>query len=63
MACNKHIQEIEKVAEWWSKVKIPCGAWGARTRDSLLGAIGQTLVGITAQNALNWFAHCGYTFT
>jgi len=28
----------------------------------LLEAIGQALAGVTPQDTLNWFAHCGYNF-
>ncbi len=33
---------------------------GARTHEALQEAIGQALETVTAQDALGWFAHCGY---
>jgi hypothetical protein len=32
----------------------------ARTRDRLEGAIDEALQRITAQDARNWFTHCGF---
>jgi transposase len=46
----------------WSKVKNTLRSLEARTSESLLQAIGQALSQITAQDTLNWFAHCGYNF-
>ncbi|MGH7991740.1 MAG: hypothetical protein ACREDS_16310 [Limisphaerales bacterium] len=50
----------EVVGKMWSKVKNTLRSLEARTRESLLEAIGQALAGITPQDTLNWFAHCGY---
>ncbi len=46
----------------WSKVKNTLRSLEARTRESLLEAIGQALAGITPQDTRNWFGHCGYGF-
>ena len=34
----------------------------ARTHPDLLATIGQALRRVTAQDATNWFAACGYSF-
>jgi hypothetical protein len=44
----------------WSKIKNTLRTLEARTRESLLEAIGQALAGITPQDTLNWFGHGGY---
>ena len=54
--------DLNPIEQMWSKVKNTLRGLEARTPESLLAAIGQALAGITAQDALNWFAHCGYTF-
>jgi transposase len=46
----------------WSKVKGLLRTAQARTRENLLEAIGKALAAVSAQNAQNRFAHCGYTF-
>jgi len=46
----------------WSKVKNFLRGAEARTLAQLLTAIGQALQQITPQDAINWFAHCGYSF-
>jgi hypothetical protein len=46
----------------WSKVKNFLRGSEARTQTQLLTAIGQALRQITSQDAINWFAHCGYSF-
>jgi len=54
--------DLNPIEQMWSKVKNSLRAMEARTQESLLEAIGQALAGITAQDALNWFGHCGYNF-
>lgn len=44
----------------WAKLKAFLRAKAARTREALDQAITETLQTITAQDALGWFAHCGY---
>jgi hypothetical protein len=34
----------------------------ARTWEALVAAIAAALASVTAQDAANWFAHCGYSF-
>jgi transposase len=52
--------DLNPIEQMWSKVKNTLRSLEARTRESLLEAIGRALAGITPQDALNWFAHCGY---
>jgi transposase len=44
----------------WSKLKTFLRAAKARTRDALDAALKQAIEMITAADARNWFAHCGY---
>jgi transposase len=44
----------------FSKLKNSLRKAKARTRESLLEAIGVALDAITAQDAEGWFGHCGY---
>lgn len=44
----------------FSKLKNSLRKAKARTRESLLEAIGQALDGITHHDAQGWFGHCGY---
>ena len=46
----------------WSKVKALLRKAQARTHPDLLAAIALALKAVTAQDALGWFAHCGYSF-
>jgi transposase len=46
--------------EAFSKVKTFVRRQGARTREALQEAMAQVLLLITAQDALGWFAQCGY---
>ena len=54
--------DLNPIEMMWSKVKNFLRAAEARTEEQLLRAIGQALAQITRQDALNWFAHCGYSF-
>jgi transposase len=54
--------DLNPIEQMWSKVKNSLRAMEAPTQESLLEAIAQALAGITAQDALNWLAHCGYNF-
>jgi transposase len=54
--------DLNPIEMMWSKVKNFLRAAEARTEEQLLTAIGQALAQITPQDALNWFAHCGYSF-
>jgi len=44
----------------FGKVKEHLRRAGARTREALDAAIATALATITAQDAANWFRHCGY---
>lgn len=46
----------------WSKVKNLLRGAEARTSEDLLRAVGEALSKVTARDARNWFAHCGYNF-
>ena len=46
----------------WSKVKSDLRTTEARNQQALNDAIAASLASITRQNAINWFASCGYSF-
>jgi transposase len=52
--------DFSPIEEAFSKVKTFLRRQGARTREALQEAISQALLLITPQDALGWFAHCGY---
>ena len=52
--------DFSPIEEAFSKVKTFLRRQGTRTREALQEAIAQVLLLITAQDALGWFAHCGY---
>lgn len=54
--------DLNPIEQMWSKVKAWLRKAEARTQDSLIQAIGLGLEKITRQDAINWFAHCGYSF-
>jgi len=54
--------DLNPIELMWSKVKNFLRGSEARTQPQLLTAIGQALRQITPQDAINWFAHCGYSF-
>lgn len=54
--------DLNPIELMWSKLKALLRATRARTRESLLEAIAKALAAVSAQDAQNWFAHCGYTF-
>jgi transposase len=54
--------DLNPIEMMWSKVKQWLRSVEARTPSDLIAAIGQALTRVTAQDALNWFAHCGYSF-
>ena len=57
-ACSPDLNPIEKM---WSKIKALLRGAAARTPAELVQAIGRALVQVTAQDALGWFASCGYS--
>lgn len=58
-ACSPDLNPIEKM---WSKVKGLLRGAEARTPADLITAIGHALARVTPQDALGWFASCGYSF-
>jgi transposase len=54
--------DLNPIEMMWSKVKNWLRGLEARTHAELILAIGQALARVTPQDALNWFAHCGYSF-
>jgi transposase len=53
--------DLNPIEMMWSKVKQWLRGVAARTPGELIAAIGQALARVTARDALNWFAHCGYS--
>ena len=54
--------DLNPIEMMWSKVKALLRAAEARTHPDLIAAIGQALCAVTSQDAVNWFAACGYSF-
>lgn len=55
--------DLNPIEKMWSKVKQILRSTGARTSKSLLLAIGKALECVTSQDAVGWFASCGYMTT
>lgn len=54
--------DLNPIEKMWSKIKYLLRAAEARTPADLITAIGQALAKVTPQDALGWFASCGYSF-
>jgi len=54
--------DFNPIEKMWSKVKQFLRSAEARTREALVTAIAAALASVTAQDAINWFASCGYSF-
>lgn len=54
--------DLNPIEKMWSKVKALLRRMEARTPAELVRAIGRALAQVTAQDALGWFASCGYSF-
>ena len=54
--------DFNPIEKMWSKLKQILRSLEARTLPSLMAAIGQALEAVTSQDAINWFASCGYHF-
>ena len=54
--------DLNPIEMMWSKVKSLLRQTQARTHHDLLLAIAAALRAVTAQDALGWFAACGYSF-
>jgi hypothetical protein len=52
--------DTDKGRETFSKIKHILRKIGARTKEALIEAMGQALGALSAQDALGFFAHCGY---
>jgi len=53
--------DLNPIEMMWSKIKQWLRSVEARTDGDLIAAIGQALARVTPKDALNWFAHCGYS--
>jgi transposase len=53
--------DFNPIEKMWSKIKAYLRKVKARTRETLFDAIAAALLTVTASDALNWFASCGYT--
>ena len=58
-AYSPDLNPIEKMC---SKVKACLRSAEARTQPALIQAIALALASVTRQDAINWFASCGYSF-
>lgn len=54
--------DLNPIEKMWSKVKAHLRAAEPRTQLTLIQAIGSALQRVTPQDAMNWFASCGYSF-
>jgi len=53
--------DLNPIERMWSKIKTYLRAAEARTQEALVHAIGAALACVTPQDAINWFASCGYS--
>lgn len=53
--------DLNPIEKMWSKVKQALRSFQARTHEELLAAIANALSLVTANDARNWFASCGYS--
>lgn len=54
--------DLNPIEKMWSKVKQFLPSVEARTGEELQQAIAAALASVTARDAINWFASCGYSF-
>jgi len=54
--------DLNPIEMMWSKVKESLRAAEARNEDALHEAIRSALERVSPQDAINWFAACGYSF-
>jgi transposase len=54
--------DLNPIEKMWSKIKAYLRSAQARTQPALIQAIASALASVTRQDAINWFAHCGYSF-
>jgi len=53
--------DLNPIEKMWSKVKQVLRSLEPRTHEELLDAIATALSRVTASDARNWFASCGYS--
>ena len=54
--------DLNPIEKMWSKVKQFLRSAQARTGEKLQAAMAAALACVTAQDAMNWFVSCGYSF-
>jgi len=54
--------DLNPIEKMWSKIKGYLRSAEARTETALIEAIAAALRTVTRQDAINWFASCGYSF-
>ena len=54
--------DLNPIEKMWSKIKNCLRSAEARTEATLIEAIAAALQKVTRQDAMNWFASCGYSF-
>jgi transposase len=54
--------DLNPIEKMWSKIKALLRSAEARTPTELVAAIGSALARVTPNDALGWFASCGYSF-
>jgi transposase len=52
--------DLNPIEQAFSKVKGSMRKAEARTREALIGAMGQALNAVTAKDVRGFFGHCGY---
>jgi transposase len=52
--------DLNPIEQAWSKLKQILRSLKARTAEALESAVADALNAITVENAIAWFAHCGY---
>ena len=55
-----HSPDLNPIEEAFSKVKANLRRARARSRETLVGAIGRAIWAVTARDARAFFEHCGY---
>ena len=53
--------DLNPIEKMWSKVKQCLRSAEARTVETLIVAVAAALRVVTRQDAINWFASCGYS--
>ena len=53
--------DFNPIEKMWSKIKQILRSLKARTQEALLAAIATALKCVTQEDALGWFASCGYS--